>query len=328
MSSTAPTLTFPHPSLSAITGQPTNTSIQILQKELYANARAVRSTRGGGANGHLALVMPAVDYDARTHAVFVPPAHPGDNPVHAAGATGPQITETNRTFKAALAEHTLYTTVKEELKKQILLAVEGRYLTILEDNDFGYADVSATNMLAHLKAEYGQISNDEIEANRALLSADWSPDSPLEDLWIRIQECLRFATAAGEDIPDSAVLRLTLPLFEKTGVFTNAATTWRARPVVEHTMANFKAHFTFANKERIRQLTAQSAGYHGAHAAATIVNAAASAVVPPGASSNSGQHAITTDNGVKMYYCWTHGLGTNRSHTGATCNQPAAGHQA
>jgi len=28
-----------------------------------------------------------------------------------------------------------------------------------------------------------------------------------------------------------------------------------------------------------------------------------------------------------MYYCWTHGLGTNPSHTGTTCNNRADGHK-
>ena len=28
-----------------------------------------------------------------------------------------------------------------------------------------------------------------------------------------------------------------------------------------------------------------------------------------------------------MYYCWTHGLGKNRNHTSATCNNKAEGHK-
>jgi len=36
--------------------------------------------------------------------------------------------------------------------------------------------------------------------------------------------------------------------------------------------------------------------------------------------------AITTNNGISMYYCWTHGLGFNRTHTSATCSNLANGH--
>jgi len=319
------TLTFPHPILTPIKGQPTNQSLQLLQKQIYANARAIHSTRGGGNHGHLALVMPGPQYLLRTGHVFVNPIHPGIAPVHGANATGPQITETNRQFAQDLQEHTLFTTVTEELKKQIILAVEPRYLSILEDIDFGFADISSRRMLAHLQAEYGQISNEQIEANRQQLSADWNPDDPIEDLWLRIQEAQRYAVAANEAITNATALRLTLPVFEKTGVFTTAAENWRDRPEAEWTMEAFKLHFTKANKERMRKLTAQGAGYHGANAA--INPAPAPAPASPSAATNStpaGQQAIVGN--VAMYYCWTHGLGKNRAHTSQTCTNKAPGH--
>jgi hypothetical protein len=44
---------FPHKPLTPVTGKPNNTKLQILQRQLFANARAVQSPRGGGTNGHL-----------------------------------------------------------------------------------------------------------------------------------------------------------------------------------------------------------------------------------------------------------------------------------
>ena len=322
-------LVFPHPVLTPITGRPTNTTLQTLQKQLYANARAIHSTRGGGANGHLALIMPDATYVARTAEAFAPPVHPGVAPVHAIGATGPAITETNRQYAYDLNEYTRFLTVKEELKKQLLLAVEARYLSILEDADFGFADIGANAMLAHLKTIYGEITNEEIEANRANLSADWNPDDPMEDLWLRIHECQRYALAAGEAIPDAAAIRLTLAVLEKTGVYITACEKWRDRPIADWTLDNLKEHFTKAAKERIRVLTARAAGYHGANAAAAdIVSppplvpaiAAAAAVTPP-------PRPVRIDGAVQMYYCWMHGLGKNRAHTSTTCKHKDPGHQ-
>jgi hypothetical protein len=320
-------LVFPHPVLTPITGRPTNTTLQTLQKQLYANARAVHSTRGGGLNGHLALVMPDAAYLARTTVPFAPPVHPGVAPVHAAGATGPAITETNRQYAADLNEHTRYLTVGEELKKQVLTAVATRYLSILEDAEFGYADVGANAMLAHLQETYGAVTNEEIEANRSQLSADWNPDEPMEDLWLRLHECQRYAMAAGEAIPDAAAIRLTLAVLEKTGVFITACEKWRDRPDAEWTLVNLKAHFKKADQERIRVLTARGAGYHGAHAAVEsptplvpVTAAAAIAVTPPA-------RPVRVNGPVQMYYCWTHGLGKNRAHTSMTCDHKDPGHQ-
>ncbi len=69
-------LTFPHPKLTPIVSTPNNTALKHLTKELYANARAIPSTRGGGGHGHLGLIMPAAEYLVVTGVAFQLPAHP------------------------------------------------------------------------------------------------------------------------------------------------------------------------------------------------------------------------------------------------------------
>jgi hypothetical protein len=184
--------TFPHTALTPIVGKPTNPSLQLLQKELYANARAVHSARGGGANGHLALIMPDAAYLARTTMAFEIPVHPGVTPVHPPNPTGQQIMETNRQFQRDIDDHQLFLTVREALKQQIFLAVEYRYLQVLEDADMGFADITPATILAHLKTTYRAINQEAIEANRALLGSDFNPDDPIEDLWLHIKECQRY----------------------------------------------------------------------------------------------------------------------------------------
>jgi hypothetical protein len=71
---------------------------------LHANAGSIYSTIcGGGANGHLALIMPAVDYLAWGFVPFVAPLHPVATPTHVDGATATQITnKTNHLFKQTI----------------------------------------------------------------------------------------------------------------------------------------------------------------------------------------------------------------------------------
>jgi hypothetical protein len=71
------------------------------------------------------------------------------------------------------------------------------------------------------------ITCNQLETNRTLLSAEWNPDSPLEDLWLRITEIQRLAQASNSLIQEDTVLSLLLPVFEKTGVFTTACEKWR-----------------------------------------------------------------------------------------------------
>ena len=81
---------------------PTCATLKILKRELSANAMAIPSTHGGGAHGHLALIMPATDYLTLTGQAFDVPVHPRNAPEHTVGATAAQITEDNRLYKAAI----------------------------------------------------------------------------------------------------------------------------------------------------------------------------------------------------------------------------------
>jgi hypothetical protein len=224
-----------------------------------------------------------------------------------------------------------------KLKQQILMAVDSLYTQALEDETFGYAQIEPLDLLEHLWDSYGQVAPEEIEKNRSRLADPWNPDEPLENLWHRVNEIKRFATRAGEAIPDTVIIRLTKQVVEATGVFSNAIDKWQDKLPADQTWANFVTHFERENKERLRKLTAQNAGYHGAHGAAESTNAAsaqprrpAAPTTPPARRAPAAPPAITPDhittNGRKMYYCWSHGLGTNPKHTGHQCHNKKEGH--
>jgi hypothetical protein len=124
-------------------------------------------------------------------------------------------------------------------------------------------------------------------------------------------------------------VRDQLFVFEQTGVFPRACEAWREKDRADQTVANLRTHFERYNEERIRTLTAKQAGY-----SATTTNPvppeAANAVTPakstPNATTTATPHIIVGD-GVKMYYCWTHGLGTNPNHCSPSCKKKADGHK-
>ena len=329
---TSPTLTFPHAELTKIAGEPTNTAIKLLKKEIYANARAIPSTRGGGGHGHLGLVMPPADYLTLAGQAFDLPAHPGAAPAHAAGATQAQIAETIRLYNSTLLEISVASTAKQSMKKQLLEAVDHLYLAELEDDVFGYSEVTIAQMITHLEATYGTITREELEKNRNSIATAWTLDDPIPSLWERLKEIKRISIAGNDELSDTTLIELTFLMFEKTGVFTTACDTWRVKPAGEKTMANFKTHFNAENKERLRKLTAAQAGFHGAnHVDPVASDPPSPPVTPPAPAANSTTVTpppqVITNDGIKMYYCWTHGLGTNPNHTSPTCQHKAEGHK-
>ena len=68
---------FEHPTLDTIHGEPNYTMLRKLKNQLMRNASSVPSDLGGGANGHLALLLSPQEYSSVNRIAYVRPVHPG-----------------------------------------------------------------------------------------------------------------------------------------------------------------------------------------------------------------------------------------------------------
>lgn len=334
-SSGALAFTYPHPSLTKVLGKPSYGSLKQLQKEIYANARTVFSTRGGGRNGHLCLVMPELEYLVRTTGVpFIPPTHPGAAPATAAFISLVEFDSAHKSHAALVKEFEIYTQVGASLKAQLLEAIDSTYTSTLEDPLFGFADVTPLAFMVHLRDSYGQLKPEDRGVLRESLRNPWNPDEPIEIIWTRTNEIVR-ALQGTEPVPVSAIIRDILFVFEQTGVFPRACEAWREGDPVNQTVNSLKLHFARYNDERLRTLTAKQAGYNASilnpsppspPENANLVSPDKTQAANPNKTPTATPHALL-DNGVKMFYCWTHGLGTNPKHCSNTCKNKGEGHK-
>jgi hypothetical protein len=259
-------LTFPHPDLTIINGKPTYATMRKCQKELYANAKAIPSTLGGGHNGHLALIMTDAEYLIISAEPYDDPVHPGTQPAHQGGATSVQTTEANRLYDGKLTKVALHVSVINALCQQILCTVNNMYLMALEDPNLGYL-VTLRDMLTHLQTMYGTITPLKIEQNRATLTSVWNPDDNIEGLWVRIHDAQLLAKCANEEILDPAAIRLMIQALKASGVFDFALNNWRLKDNTTKTMLSFKEHINKKDSECNRKLTTKTGGYHGVNGA-------------------------------------------------------------
>jgi hypothetical protein len=318
-----------------IIGVPTAGTIRLLTKEVYAAARAVYSAGGGGQNGHLGIAMPPAAYLARANVPFDIPIHPGIQAPAPAGATAPVITELNRVYDKRILTYATYSTVRSNIRTKILTAIEPTYITTLQDPLFGFADVTINQFLTHLRTTYGTLDAAELEDNRNQLSAAWNPDQPLENFWSHIIKIRDIASTAGRPIDDATTVQLTLSALRQSGVHGHSIDTWEERPTAEHTWANYQAHFIKHDKLRIKRLTAQSAGFHGANQASTIRPPPAPNIpAPPSVNAATARQATSAGtaspvnvDGTTVYYCWSHGAQMNPNHTSLTCENQKTGHK-
>lgn len=323
------TTTFPHNSLTAIHGKPTPQALQRLKKELIANAMSVPSTRGGGLHGHLAIILSDYDYELIAGQPFDKPVHPGPPPNHAINATNAQIHAADTTYNRAIEEFQTYNTTSNALRALLITAVESNYYNILNDPLFGYANTTPREIFEHLDNTYGTISTKDLEKNREALKAPWNPDDDITSLWTRIKECQDFARHTAEAISDNTAMLLTLEALTASGVMSAYINEWKRKESVDQTYANFKLHFDKANKVRIEELTSKQAGFHTANSVSVTptTDPAALRTVAPAPAPASTDAPVRVDGLVKMYYCWTHGLGWSWRHTSKSCKNPGTNHQ-
>ena len=129
------------------------------------------------------------------------------------------------------------------------------FINELNDPLWGYSQVTALQLLTHLREMYGWITPDQLDKNAATLDREWNHEDPLERLWQRVRECHSFALAGGDAITEAFAVRKTLIILEKTGVFADAARDWHKLPPLEQTWTMLQKHFKLANDEHKRLLT-------------------------------------------------------------------------
>ena len=325
--SSATDLVFP---IEAFTPFPTDTvptaeNVRTLRKEILQCAMAIPSSLGGGQHGHAGLILTAAEYLAMLAPgyaagaavpAYVRPVQP--TLAIAANAAGPLIATRTATYQRNLQEFATCNKLEQKLKNMILKAVPRVYLSILADETFEFANVTAQNMLGHLILTYGTINEDDLAMNLENCEAAWDPNTPLEGVFANTLKCAQFAAAGNDPISDANKVRLTLKAIEKSGVMEEPISDWRKKPVAQRTWANMAVHFTTANKERLRKTTAAQAGFNSANATQQQQQRRPSA---------TSATPSTTIGGMAFYYCFTHGLGKNADHTSATCTNPCPEHK-
>ena len=309
---------FPFETLTKIEGEPTNATITILKRQIYANAMENVCTLGCQKLGYLGLIMPAADYRKKQVAITPGPFRPFTAPAF----TGLEADDVLKVEERKLRD---YNSMESILKKQILAAVEPTYVTALEDAELGFGFVTSNNILEHLITEYGTITLDDLAANIEKLNEPWNSEQPIRTLWDRIKECQRIGTEGEEPITDRMAMYTVLKLLDGTGLYNSYTTNWKTAYPIQTTwvMATFQAFFNHADKDRKKNLTTEDAGFHGANAVIKTTKSEAK----PENTARTATNFVDPDTGKKIYYCWSHGGGTNPGHTSAKCKFPKDGHQ-
>jgi len=118
---------FIKPDLSPIVGKPTFESLYQLIIDLQANAQSVHSNLGGGAHGHLGLIMTPTQYAIHSTTPYVCPTHPGTLMIFV-GTTRLAAEELERNHTESLRVFHEVRGVEKALIQQLVAAIDNKYL--------------------------------------------------------------------------------------------------------------------------------------------------------------------------------------------------------
>jgi hypothetical protein len=164
---------FPNPVLPKIDNKPTFEDIQVTTRLLNANANAISvpSVAGGGARGHLGIIMTQVEYAAISASPSVEPYNPNDIPIIPPGTNAMDAAHLARMYVGCHRIYTNRINVDQTLKRLILEAYDNMYTSQLEDYLLQYANRSALEILMHLKQTYGFINPTQLAENYKKMTA-------------------------------------------------------------------------------------------------------------------------------------------------------------
>ena len=234
---------FEHPTLTKIHDEPTFESIRTLHKEIIVNSQTVHSELGGGAHGHLGLVLSAARYTLICNAAYNRSQHPGaliippGTTQHIARTLCDQHTERLRVFHEA-------TGVENALKQQIVAAVESQYIEALRNLVTGKLDGTIYEVIRHLFDVYGHITPQTLyEQEQKVQQMVYDPQHPINGVFTVVNELANYVEAAQTPFSQPQCINLAYKILNHSGIFQHWIIDWNAHPQVQKTWINFKIHF-------------------------------------------------------------------------------------
>jgi hypothetical protein len=141
---------FPLKNIPGITGEPDYESINDVVQKLYGNAASLPTTIGGGAHGHIGLLVTPALYATLSATPYIAPPDPGPTPNHPNNVTA-GVRETSRIqHKEDRRIFDNNTNMDNAIKSQIIDSINDTYLCELRNKYTGYMGVSSRDLIDHL----------------------------------------------------------------------------------------------------------------------------------------------------------------------------------
>ena len=136
--------------------------MKVLKDELSANATTVTSNLGGGAHGHLGLVLTPTEYANVSVVPYVRPPHVVPLVIDP-GTAQHEATRLRLEHKDSVRLYRETIDVEKALLKQLVAAIEPKYLKAFCNNVTNAIESSLVDVLQQLFTKYGEVVADNLD---------------------------------------------------------------------------------------------------------------------------------------------------------------------
>ena len=265
---------FPVKTLPIIQGAPDYESISSMVQALYGNAASLSTTSGGGAHGHIGLIMTPALYATLTATPYLAPIDPGILPNIPNRSTAESREQIIREHKEERRVYDNNTTMDDALKGQIIDTIEDTYLCELRNKYTGYLGVNTRDLLDHLIDRYGKITPADLEANKMRMNEPIDATQTIDVFFKRIDDCIQYADDGEVPFTPEQILQTAYHAMSTSGHYNDACKIWRKKTAATKTWPLFKPYFAEEYhdlKEQQKANTLQS-NFHGANSANSVLD--------------------------------------------------------
>ena len=235
---------FQHADLTPIRGEPKYETLKVLINELKANAQTVHSNLGGGAHGHLGLVLTPQKYNIVAPGTpYVRPPFPGALNIPP-GTTNVQAQMMRETHDQAMRDFHETETLHNALMQQVVKAVEPMYLKALRNPVTQSFTVPLNQILHHLMAVYGKINPKTFKTMKEEVeNYQYDISLPVDVVFDPIDDLEELADGAEQPMTEAQKINMAFITFQNCGKFKSDLKAWNRKATADKTWLNMKTHF-------------------------------------------------------------------------------------
>ena len=220
---------FDYPELSRIVGEPTLGALLTLRNQIKANAQTVETTLGGGAHGHLGLVVSAIVYEAIDGTV---PYERPQLPVLDIQPTDTQyqIAQQRHQYSEDLQQYRDVQAMERTIIQQIVAAIEPKYLRALRDRGTNRINKTIPQILKYLFDTFGDITPKEFKQLRDQVeSMIFDPSEPVDTIFAEIEDLENIADMAENPMRERQKIDMAYLVLQNSKKFNSSLTKWDRR---------------------------------------------------------------------------------------------------